>query len=64
MGDATQHFLPQAGMAERAGDYQIGAQRVRLRLQPAGNVAASYVFDADGVDGCAVSLKMFDDLFA
>ena len=64
MRNATQHFLPQAGMAERAGDYQVCAQRVRLRLQSVGNVAASYVFDADGVDGCAVSLEMFDDLFA
>jgi hypothetical protein len=32
MRNATQHFLPQAGMAERAGDYEIGAARVRLKL--------------------------------
>ena len=53
--NATEHFLPQAGMAKRAGDYQVCAARVRLRLQLAGNVVASYVFDADGIDGCAVS---------
>ena len=32
MRNATEHFLPQTGMAKRAGDYQICAARVRLKL--------------------------------
>jgi hypothetical protein len=51
-------------MAERAGYDQVRPQRLRSRLQLVSNGAAWHVLDPDGVDGCAVSLEMFDHLLA
>src|SRR5579863_6712406 len=45
IGDAAQHFFPQARMAEGAGDHQIGTACPCLSQQPVGNRSTRNIFN-------------------